>query len=126
MAKSFGLQQEHEKLVLDILRYVIGKDPISKVPFPEDLVDYQPFIVQLFEGRIIDDPYPQPSPGGRKESQPQGSSDVPVNISEKELLGRYYRALLKEAGGVKKKAADRAGLRPDNFRKRLIKWGITE
>ncbi len=124
MLKSFGLEPEHEKLVLDIARYVIGKDPIRKVPLPTDgVLDYGPFICEVFGG-IVEDPYPQPHANKKTDNLQQDSKDIPTDISEDELLGIYYRKLLKETHGVQKAAAARAGLGPDAFRKRLKKMGI--
>ena len=97
--------------------------PIRRIPFPEGLLDYEPFIFQSFGG-TIEDPYPCPQEKKEKENQSLRSVSIPTDISEDELLGIYYRKLLKETHGVQKAAAARAGLGPDAFRKRLKKRGI--
>ena len=124
LTKAFGLNpRQHGKLVLDIVHYVTGMSPIRRIPFPEGLLDYEPFIFQSFGG-TIEDPYPCPQEKKEKENQSLRSVSIPTDISEDELLGIYYRKLLKETHGVQKAAAARAGLGPDAFRKRLKKRGI--
>jgi transcriptional regulator with AAA-type ATPase domain len=123
MAEEYGLQSIHEELLLDIARYVIGQDPIWKIPFPKGIFRYGPFISETFE-KYEKDPYPLPQEKKETDNLKWDPKDIPTDISEDELLGIYYRKLLKETHGVQKAAAARAGLNPDAFRKRLKKMGI--